>query len=154
MKGRETTQREAARREAVTRGAHTRADGSDERCYKRGECGERLAQRGVCYGSRSGGRRRRQAGLPGLVVVQAGEPTDLGPGMAMVRASGTAIVEQQQSGGKLVETSMSGPLRTIRKERRLMVLSGKWRCMYCKAFHERISESTTCSSCGAPTQQH
>ena len=91
---------------------------------------------------------------PGLVVVHAGEP-DRTPGMAvasstMVRSSGTALVEQKQGRGKLVKTGMSGPLRTIRKDRRLMVLSGKWRCMYCKAFGERSSESTTCSSCGAP----
>ena len=98
--------------------------------------------------------------IPGMVVVQAGKPTEFLPGMAMgvalgtvVRARSTQIVEQQR--GQLVETEKFGPLRTIRKDRRLMVLAGKWRCSYCKAsvqaaFGSRESEATTCNSCGAP----
>ena len=93
--------------------------------------------------------------IPGMVVVQAGKPTEFLPGMAMgvalgtvVRARSTQIVEQQR--GQLVEIGAVGPTRTIRKDRRLMVLAGKWRCSYCKAFGPRDSEATKCASCGAP----
>ena len=99
--------------------------------------------------------RRCRSPVPGMVVVQAGEPTEFLPGMAMgvalgtvVRARSTQIVEQQR--GQLVETAICGPLRTIRKDRRLIVLAGKWRCSYCKAFGSRESEATTCNLCGAP----
>ena len=93
--------------------------------------------------------------VPRFVVVQASEPVALIPGMEMGTALGTmagvsgrAIVGQQR--GQLVETGAFGPVRTIRKDRRLMVLAGKWRCSYCKAFGSRDSEAASCLSCGAP----
>ena len=86
----------------------------------------------------------------------AGDGMGLIPGMlvghviGLVAEADAQVIDQH--GGKLVETGRFGPIRTIRKDRRLMVLASKWRCKFCKAYHERNSGMSQCVTCHAPRQ--
>ena len=94
-----------------------------------------------------------------LVVVPAGEPMAYNAAMATATALATlgraerAVGQPRPSRGQLVEMGGGGfgPMRMVRKERRLAVLASKWRCKYCKAYHDRehAASSVNCLSCGA-----
>mgnify|MGYP002636928582 CR=1 FL=1 len=100
--------------------------------------------------------------LSAMVIVPSGQPTQFVLSMALAmpvattnraaRSGNGALVRARR--GQLVEVDAGalGPMRTLRKDRRFVVLASKWRCSYCKAFHSRNDEraSEKCTECGAP----
>jgi hypothetical protein len=88
----------------------------------------------------------------GMQLVQAGRSVAFDASMPMATVVETLAavppLEDPSVGGGLVQTSRSGPIRSVRKDRQLMRLAEKWRCPYCKTFGDRESDAA-CTGCGA-----